>query len=461
MAQLLRTIAIVGGGFSGAVLAANLLKSPLSEPTRIVVFEQRAEVGPGVAYSVRNPAFLLNVPAGRMSATSSDPRQFLEFARRRVPGVEAEDFLPRRLYGEYLQELLLAAELSAPSHVRLERRQEKVTAIHRVNRGMPLQVDLASGGTLTADDVVLATGNPPPADLPGTAAAVGHPRYIRDAYASGAQPVLNGRVLLIGTGLTMADTVLAASADPGIEFHALSRHGLIPPVQTAFRPDAFRGDGNGILLSTTGSLRRLVNLTRMLAREAEASGGDWREAVTFVRELAPTLWQRLSHPDRQRFLRHLRTYWDIHRHRLPLQTVHTLAKLRKSGRLQVHAGRLDRIEPQASGLRLVWRPRGEELHKELKVDWVVNCTGPDYDLRRSSDPLLRSLLATGLAVSDPLGLGLRTGANGAVIDADGWPGTHLFYVGPMLRADHWEATAAAELRVHAERLATHLATRNA
>ncbi len=53
--------------------------------------------------------------------------------------------------------------------------------------------------------------------------------------------------------------------------------------------------------------------------------------------------------------------------------------------------------------------------------------------------------------------GLRTGRHGAVIDAEGWPATNLHYLGPMLRADHWEATAAMELATHAQRLADHLA----
>ena len=458
MAQLLRTIVIVGGGFSGAVLAANLLKAPLREPTRIVLVERRPEVGSGVAYSVRSPAYLLNVPAGRMSATSSDPKQFLDFARRHNPDAGVEDFLPRKLYGEYLQELLFAAELAAPRHVRLEKLQSEVTGVYRLDRSAPLKVELSDGRLLIADDVVLACGNPPPANIKGVEAVADHPQYVRDAYGAGAELPHHGRVLLIGTGLTMADTLLAASVTSGIEFHALSRHGLIPPVQTAFRPDAFKGDGNAMLLSTASSLRSLVKITRMLAREAEACGGDWREAVTFVRNMAPALWQRLPQRDRERFLRHLRTYWDIHRHRLPAQTVNRIAELRRTGRLQVHAGHLVRLEPDNSRIRLQWRPRGKSVHQEINVDWVVNCTGPDYNLHRSSDPLFKSLVRSGLVVPDAHGLGLRTGANGAVVDADGWPGTHLFYVGPMLRADHWEATAAAELRVHAERLASHLAS---
>jgi uncharacterized NAD(P)/FAD-binding protein YdhS len=88
---------------------------------------------------------------------------------------------------------------------------------------------------------------------------------------------------------------------------------------------------------------------------------------------------------------------------------------------------------------------------------VINCTGTDRRLAHTRDPLLRGLMASGLAVADPLGLGWRTAEHGALIDRDGRAASHLFYLGPMLRADHWEATAVGELRVHALRLASALA----
>ena len=177
--------------------------------------------------------------------------------------------------------------------------------------------------------------------------------------------------------------------------------------------------------------------------------------------MAPTIWQRMSEHDRVRFLRHLRAQWDVHRHRLPPELIQRIEELRKAQRLHVHAGRCSdsRTGTDASkspGVRAA--PLAERTET---FDRVVNCTGPDYAIARSTEPLWRSLVQCGLCVPDPLGLGLRTGPHGAVIDADGWPGPHLFYVGPMLRADHWEATAASELRVHAERLATLLATERA
>ena len=92
------------------------------------------------------------------------------------------------------------------------------------------------------------------------------------------------------------------------------------------------------------------------------------------------------------------------------------------------------------------------------MDLLVNATGPDYSLRRSADPLMNSLRTAGLVSEDALNLGLRTADYGVCVDAAGAASEHLYYLGPMLRADHWEATAATELRNHAERLAAHLVT---
>lgn len=460
MAGLLRTIVIVGGGFSGTVLAANLLRRPPAGPTRLVLVERASEVGRGAAYAERGFPYLLNVPASRMSASSAAPKEFLEFAQRRMPNVTGEDFLPRALYGEYLGEVLLAAQLSAPTNIRLEIVRGAVTNIRRIERHLPLQVELDDGRRFTADDVVLAPGNPKPAPFAAAKDVLQHPAYIADPWASDLKFTADQTILLIGTGLTAADVINIASADQKRlpTLHALSRHGLIPPRQTAFRPDAFKGDGNALLLAASTSLRGLTSTVRLLANEAEKMGGDWREAITFVRNMAPTIWQRLPERDRIRFLRHVRAYWDIYRHRLPPQLIQRIDSLRSSRHLTIHAGHIKEFIPREGRIEVIWRPRGTRQLRTQQFDRVINCTGPDYAIGRSTEPLWRNLVQCGLCVADSLGLGLRTGPNGAVIDADGWPGPHLFYVGPMLRADLWEATAAHELRGHAEKLAALLAT---
>jgi uncharacterized NAD(P)/FAD-binding protein YdhS len=131
--------------------------------------------------------------------------------------------------------------------------------------------------------------------------------------------------------------------------------------------------------------------------------------------------------------------------------------MQRSGRLQIHAGRIRQLVPEGGQLRVLWRRRGSVENESFTADAVINATGPDYAIRRSADPLLCSLREQGLIAPDELDLGLRTAPNGACVTADGVPSRELYYLGPMLRADHWEATAAPELRAHAERLAQHLA----
>jgi uncharacterized NAD(P)/FAD-binding protein YdhS len=211
-----------------------------------------------------------------------------------------------------------------------------------------------------------------------------------------------------------------------------------------------------MLRAASFSALTLLRSVRELANETERRGGDWREAVTFIRNIAPALWQRLPAREKRRMLRHVRPYWDVHRHRLPSETLAKLNRLRQRQRLHVHAGRLLGFETVGNQIRVTWRARGAHELQTLIVDRVVNCTGPDYNVRRSRDPLMRSLVAQGLVAPDTHDLGIRTGSYGALVDAQGRAATNLFYVGPMLRADHWEATAAQELRGHAERLASYL-----
>jgi uncharacterized NAD(P)/FAD-binding protein YdhS len=127
--------------------------------------------------------------------------------------------------------------------------------------------------------------------------------------------------------------------------------------------------------------------------------------------------------------------------------------LRLQGRLDVHAGRIRRIVPQGVQLAVHWQPRHRSDVRIELFDRVVNCSGPDYRITYSGDALWRTLLRTGLATPDALNTGVRTSAGLELIDTDGAPTQTLYYVGSLLRAGFWEATAVAELRTHCERLA--------
>ena len=453
-----RTIVIVGAGFSGTAVAMNLLRLPQAQPLRVVLIE-REVMARGTAYGRQHRAYLLNVPAGRMSASSADPLEFLAFAQRRHPDATAADFLPRELYGEYLESALACAARAAPPHVQLERIRGHVIAIEREHRGAGLRLHLENGLRLTADTIVLALGNPAPEAPAGERAPAAGALRGRPLAGTAAVPRRRDRAAgrhrpHHGRHRTRRRCRGAGRAT----IHAISRHGLIPAPQREARQVEPRSGAATLARAAAVSVRRLVRAVRSLAEDIEVRGGDWREAVTLVRNLVPALWQSLPAAERRRFLRHVRGYWEVHRHRLPERTWAALSELWRAGRLHVHAGRIERLEPAERQVRVRWRARGARSAKTLLVDRVINCTGPDYDARHSRERLLRSLLAQGVAVADPLGLGIRTDERGALIDASGRVSGRLYYVGPMLRPRYWETTAVPELRVHAERLAWHLAS---
>ena len=58
----------------------------------------------GPAYST-NETYLLNVPVELMGAFSKDPEHFLNWAKRKNIKTQKGDYLPRKLYKEYIQEM--------------------------------------------------------------------------------------------------------------------------------------------------------------------------------------------------------------------------------------------------------------------------------------------------------------------------------------------------------------------
>lgn len=244
--------------------------------------------------------------------------------------------MPRECYGEYMEDLLQKARRDAPAGVRLDVLRVRAVAIEQHAPGQPVNVVLQDGKCLSAGHVVLATGNPPPSRLPCTRGLTARDGYLHDPWAADLEFVAGERLLIIGTSLTMVDVLSAAAAAPGrpAVVHALSRRGLVPPSQTPFRPGALDGSEAAALQDAASSARRLTRTVRRLATAAEAKGGDWREVITRVRALAPQIWRRLPDAERRRFLRHPRTIWDVHRHRLPPESAARLAEHRRAGWLK-------------------------------------------------------------------------------------------------------------------------------
>jgi uncharacterized NAD(P)/FAD-binding protein YdhS len=455
-----RTIAIIGAGFSGTALAARLLQSPPLVPTRLILFERSRQSGTGLAYAAHPFPFLLNVPAGRMSALSEDPDHLIDYARQRLPGVHAESYLTRAFYGEYLQHHLAQSEAAAPHHIQLERVRCEVTGLSPMDLKSSVVV-CAQGRQWLADQVVVACGDPPPVPRNYAAEVRVHAAYSDQPFGPNPIQSSDRRVLIIGSGPTMVDvTIAAAATNPQLQLIAVSRHGLLPEAQNiGSGANVLSSACSGFELPAGSSLRQIVSAVRSYIEAVQRQGYDWRDAVWALRKSIPSLWQDLSDADRGRFLRHVRAYWDVHRHRLPPELAVKIARARSTGQLRVHAGRIVRLVADGSRIRVDWRRRGTSAIEQLVVDRVVDCSGADCRILRTRDPLLRHLIDSGIASVDSRGLGFRTGEHGALINQDGDSARQVFYLGPMLRARHWEATAVGELRAHVDSLADVLRAR--
>ena len=446
------TVVVVGAGFSGVMVAAHLLRARASRPLRVVVVNRSGAMARGVAYGTNSPAHLLNVAAGRMSAFPADPEHFLRFVRERDPAATPGSFVCRSQYGEYLQHVLADAEAADVPNT-LDRVVGEAVAVE-LDAGVVWVT--TTGGRLRADRVVLAIGHYPPATPSGLPAEFTESsRYVRDPWAPGALALVprDRPALLVGTGLTALDVALDLHADglPGVV--AVSRRGLLsqPHDPTVPPPDASHvppGVADGVR-----PLRAHLRAVRRCAKEAAGCGGNWRQVIDALRPYTPRLWRSLSLADRKRFLRHLRPYWDAHRHRVAPATASAINNLVASGWLTVRAGRITRAADAGDGVEVAFVKRGGSAEETVRVGAVVNCTGPASNLAAVRDPLLAQLFAAGVARPDPLGLGIEVADDGSVVAADGTSSPLVRYVGPFLRARDGEGTAVPELRVHAARVA--------
>jgi len=454
------SVAIVGAGFSGTLLALHLLQR-VPAPTRVVLIERNAQFGRGPAYSTGNSSQLLNVPAAKMSAFHSRPNDFLDWLgslpAEELGGTEVSpsSFVPRHMFGRYVRHLL-NLEMKRHSRDQLELVRGDVTAIAACGGGLALTLD--RDRRLVVDRAVLAVGNFPPAPPPvAEPSFYDSPLYRPDPWAADTLGELDPDlpVLLIGTGLTTVDTVVSL-LDQGHRgpITALSRRGLVPHRHAA----AASGTGPP---ETDAFPTRLNDLARVLREGSERSqraGGSWHPVIDEMRPITTELWQAMSQKDRARFLRHLRPWWDIHRHRVAGPVAARIDAARASGQLRIRAGRIREYRRRDDGrVDILFRPRFADGLDSVAAGRVINCAGPDADYSRIRDPLVRSLLATGIVRPDPLCLGLDVTANCALLGRDGSISRRLFAVGPVTKGTFWEMTAVPDIRQQTEFLAGQLA----
>jgi len=435
-------IAIVGGGATGALAAAHLARRA-RESTEIIVVEPAERLGRGLAFSTDDPRHLLNVRASNMSAFGEDAEHFLNWLRGRNDGALAEpfSFVSRKVYGDYVSDV--AAEALQSGRIK-HLRDVCVGASEGPSFAL---LRLASGATLGADRVVLATGY----DGKPTIAGVAAQQPWDPASLNGLSR--DAPLLIVGAGLTMVDMALSLNRRgyQGV-ITAVSRRGLLPSAHRQVAPRVLAGGDTPFGAELSALLRWLRNF----AGECAADGGDWRSAIDALRPHTQRLWRAMTPDQRQRFVRHARPYWDVHRHRMAPEVEKRVEALRRSGRLRVVAGRVLHATDLGDRVSATLRLRGSAEPTRIDVARVIDCTGMADAPSQSRNPLICSLLASGLARLDPLGIGLDVAQDFSLVDAKGAPSPRIKVVGPLARAAFWECIAIPDIRLQAQDLAERL-----
>jgi len=455
-------VGIVGGGFSGTLVASHLVReaSRRGKPVHVALLDPQATFGEGAAYRTPDPHHLLNVPAAGMSALPDRPDDFLAWSRRRDPEVAPYDFLPRKRYGEYLRDTLLDAADAAPPGVTLEFQRVLVDAVRREDARWTVM----GGGrrVLSADVLVLATGHRPPADPLAGRWTGSRAHFVEDPWAtlvlSAIRP--DETVVLLGTGLTAVDVVLSITKSPrSAPIYAVSRRGLLPAGHAPL--PVVREDPSpwlAPLLARGPTARTLLAAVRAAARRTQLAGGDWRSVIDGLRPHTTPIWQSLGEREARRFLRHVRPHWEVHRHRMAPSIAAQIEGLQATSVLRPRAARFVRADATSAEVRLEIQPRGGSTTTVLRADWVVNCTGPGSGPDSVLSPALRSLVDAAHLELDPFGLGVLTDELGRA-RARGVVRSDLLVVGTLRKAQLWESTAVPELRAQAAGVASAIASR--
>ena len=435
-------VAIIGAGASGVLVAAHLHRR---EPSlRVAIVDAGARAARGLAYGTPYGAHLLNVPAARMSAFIDDADDFTKWLAAKAGRATGREFAPRALYGEYLAEVLGRA-CEPPSTT--ARVFGTAVGLTRTDGG-PWHLHLQDGRIAEAHVAILALGNLAPSDPLRLGDRVPD-NYLRDPWAPGSAHGLaaDAPVVIIGSGLTMVDVVLALRAEGHRgTIHAISRHGLLPFGHAAHLPRT-------IGLPAAKSPRAALRWIREEARTAAKDGADWRAVMDALRPMTQSIWQSWTGADRAAFMRHLRAYWDIHRHRAAPEVAAEVAALIDDGTLTVHAGRITALREAGDQLAVDCVLRHSGAARTFLAARVINCTGPASDYSSLDLPLVAQLRRSGWLVADPLRLGVETDADGRLLGADGEAVPGLFTIGPLRRPALWESTAIPEIRAQAAALA--------
>jgi uncharacterized NAD(P)/FAD-binding protein YdhS len=425
-------IAIVGGGFSGVATIANIVRDA-KKPVAIAVVSRDPRGVFGPAYATPRDEHLLNVPAANMGLFANNPRHFYEWVAAEGITAAPGDYLPRKLYARYLQSVLDATrDVAREKGIRFDWFQGEAEDIEDHAKYLSLR---SGGDSIDARVVVLAIGNA--LHKEDNSPVIDQPWKFDFKTLSPAQK----KIALIGSGLTAADIIISI-LDAGWqgEITCYSGHAVLPRAhlegydvakRVALPPDQYIS-------------QRLSAIMQALRREIKSDAREWHYVIDSLRPLTQDIWRSLSATDRERLVKKYFTLWNIHRHRCAPHIAERIAAARQSGQLKMVKARVVSAAQGRSGIKMELQTKTGAATAE-GFDLAFRCTGVDY--KTENNPLLKNIIAKGLAKPSGNEYGIRASDNMLVYRDRP---CEIYALGAPLFGALFETTAVPELRTQAK-----------
>lgn len=465
------TIAIIGGGFSGICTAIHLIENANS-PLTIYLIEKESKLCQGIAYGTKSPHHLLNVRAGRMGALAKKADDFYIWLEKHPDlwqsldptfpslNITWDSYLPRKLYAAYLQDLFGRALETA--------KKKKIVCTVIYDKAIDASLDpegqveviLSQNNSLLVDYLVLATGTPPNQIFSfETSALLANPHYIHNIWDFDFESRLydlcaenegkGKQIAIIGSGLTTIDALFTLHAmNYQGTLHLISKNGAFPQVHQEI---LVAPSPNVEVKDFPKSLTGIVSMFRYQFKNVDATNIDWRQWFDAIRPWTQEIWQSLPISAKKQFMRHLFSWWNKHRHRMPPRSHEVLEFFKINQALTLTAGIVQNVVSlHNQKLKVVYQERKTGASHHIEADCVINCSGPDYKIVNHGDPLIQNLLKKQIVLSEEMGLGLKISQKEMLA---GKGNGKIFAIGALLFGERFETTAVPELRQQAHSIA--------
>ncbi|NBV05672.1 MAG: hypothetical protein EBS06_00345 [Proteobacteria bacterium] len=426
----MKTIAIVGFGFCGKMVFANLIKS-LKEDRKILIFDNAVKGFANKAFASFSPHYILNVPANKMSAFAEDQKDFCQFLEKKYPKILEEitdsGFAPRQIYGEYLEQILTETfALAKKKKVDFELINQEVSAIDKNKSDEEFLLKTKNNQQFKVDEVVLATSFIQ-TEFPWKLESKNLLKNLWDenSLSFHQKNFSNEKICLVGSGLTAVDVIIGLKKKNFAgKIFVISRRGNFP--KKHFDID----DKPSIKISVDDAKQGVLFLCLKVRNFLRANPKfDLCQIIDSARSSTQELWHNFDKKNKKLFLRFF-PYWNIFRHRAPRSSIEIIEEMINSGQLEIKKGGVKSFSK--NGAKILIETRSEKFES----DYLVNCLGFEFNAKKY--PLLNQMISRGLLKPDLM----MVRSNHQKI--------HL--LGGLNIGKDFECTAVPDLRVQVERL---------